>query len=41
MPQQKRTPHYTLVVACSLIVLAFGWGIYESVMLYTGVIPKY
>jgi hypothetical protein len=39
--EQGNTGHFTLVLALALVVLALAWGLYESVMLLTGVIPKF
>jgi hypothetical protein len=33
--------HFTAALAWGLVGLAFAWGLYESVQLLTGVIPKF
>jgi hypothetical protein len=39
--RHDRTGHLTFVLALSAISLALAWGLYESVQLLTGVIPKF
>jgi hypothetical protein len=39
--RQDRTSHLTFILALSAISLALAWGLYESVQLLTGVIPKF
>jgi hypothetical protein len=38
---QDRTRHLTFILALSAISLALAWGLYESVQLLAGVIPKF
>jgi len=39
--RRNRTGRLRLALPWALVVLALAWGLYESVMLLTGVIPKY
>jgi hypothetical protein len=39
--RQNRTGHLTVMLAWGLVALALGWGLYESVQLLTGAIPKF
>jgi hypothetical protein len=41
IPHHDRTRHLTFILALVAISLAQAWGLYESVQLLTGVIPKF